>query len=109
MSVTRNREAILALARQHGFKLREEQGEIGLLIFDRDGVQINIYTTTMTVATALDHPKAGKTQLFRRGVSMGLLSALFRKPRLHTGKGYFGKKPQRAPLDLLGISKEIEK
>ena len=31
------------------------------------GVRINIYTTTGTVATCLDHPRVGKGQLFRYG------------------------------------------
>lgn len=107
MIYTKNRAEILALAKCNGYILREEQGNIGLLIFiSRDGAtQINVYTTTMTVATALHHPVKGKTQLFRRNVSMGLLRLLFKKPRLHTGKGYFGHRAPGRPDDLLGIGR----
>ena len=50
--------------------------------------RLNVYYTTGTVATCLDHPWQGKTQLFRRDVSMSLLRQLMREPRLHTGTGY---------------------
>lgn len=107
MNVTRNKAEIVQFASRHGYALREEQGTIGLLIFENmmTGVQISVYTTTMTVATALHHPKKGKTQLFRRGVTLALLGSIFKKPRIHTGKGYFGHSPRQRPNDLLGISK----
>lgn len=50
--------------------------------------RINVYFTTGTVATCLDHPQQGKTQLFRRNVDVGLLGELMRDPRLHTNTGY---------------------
>ena len=50
--------------------------------------RINVYYTTGTVGTCLDHPRQGKTQLFRRNVDLSLLAQLFRDPRLHTGTGY---------------------
>ena len=34
MNVTRNRAEIVAFASRHGYALREEQGTIGLLIFE---------------------------------------------------------------------------
>jgi hypothetical protein len=55
------------------------------------GVRINVYYTTMTVSTALKHPTKGKTQLFRKNVSLPLLGKLFINPRLHTEKGYYNK------------------
>ena len=51
-------------------------------------IRLNVYYATGTVATCLDHPWQGKTQLFRRDVSMSLLRQLMREPRLHTGTGY---------------------
>ena len=54
--------------------------------------RINVYYTTNTVATCIDHPRQGRTQLFRRGVSRDLLKQLMREPRTHTGDGYHRKR-----------------
>lgn len=57
-------------------------------------VRINVYYTTYTVGTCIDHPRQGRTQLFRRNMNTKqLLEAIFVDPRLHTGVGY-----QRRPL-----------
>ena len=39
--------------------------------------RINVYYTTHTVGTAIDHPRAGKTQLFRRNVNLRELLEIF--------------------------------
>ena len=44
--------------------------------------RINVYYTTGTVGTCLDHPRQGKTQLFRRNVNLALLRQLFQEPSL---------------------------
>lgn len=67
------------------------------------GGRINIYYTTRTVGTCLDHPKKGKTQLFRTAVSDELLLELMYNPRAHTGVGY-----QRAPKAAQLSQKEAE-
>ena len=51
-------------------------------------VRINVYPSTMTVATALDHPKSGKTQMFRKRISEAELIKIFLNPRWHSQKGY---------------------
>lgn len=51
-----------------------------------------VYSTTMTVSTAMKHPKMGDTQLYRRNVSMTALEKIFKNPRIHTGRGYYNKK-----------------
>ena len=51
------------------YRLEQEQENIGLLIFVAPGVQINVYYSKRTVATCLDHPTKGRTQMFRRNVS----------------------------------------
>ena len=53
-----------------------------------NGQRINVYWTTGTVGTCLNHPRQGKTQLFRRKVDVTLLREIFRDPRVHTGSGY---------------------
>ena len=54
----------------------------------KDGVRINVYYTTGTVGTCLEHPTQGRTQMFRRNVTLAELEGIFRYPRVHTGKGY---------------------
>ena len=51
-------------------------------------VRINVYYTTRTVGTALEHPTQGATQFFRRGCSDDELKEIMSNPRVHTGKGY---------------------
>ena len=51
-------------------------------------VRVNVYYTTGTVGTCLDHPRQGSTQLFRRKCTAADLHAIFSDPRVHTGKGY---------------------
>ena len=82
------RKQILKAAKIHGYALEQEQPEIGLMIFTKGGVQINVYTTRMTVGTCLEHPKKGKTQMFRKNVSLELLDRIFKNPRVHTQAGY---------------------
>ena len=49
------------------------------------------YTHThRTVGSCLNHPKRGKTQLFRRNVdTLPKLDGIFQNPRSHTGHGYY--------------------
>jgi len=85
---------IAKLARRHGY----EQVEVNLRDENRmvswrhgwkcGGVRINIYFTTGTVATCLDHPKRGKGQLFRRNMTYADLEDIFDNPRVHTDTGY---------------------
>jgi len=78
--------------------------EIGLneqsrvISFSKEGAtktRINIYYTTRTIGTALDHPTQGKTQLFRRNCTNTELAEIMRNPRVHTTKGYKRKVSSR--------------
>ena len=60
---------IKAFAKKHKWKLISHQKENCMISFrskDKDRIRINVYYTTQTVGTCLNHPKKGKTQLFRR-------------------------------------------
>ena len=58
-------------------------------------VRLNVWLTTGTVSTSLDHPTSGKTQLFRKnGPDYDLLDRIFENPRVHTDKGY-GEKEKK--------------
>jgi hypothetical protein len=62
---------------------------IGFLGYTDDGVvRINVYYSTGTVGTALDHPVQGPTQLFRRRCTVGDLYSIMSDPRWHSGRGY---------------------
>ena len=57
----------------------------------RDGVKMNVYLSTGTVQTSMDHPTKGKTQLNRKRCSDRTIHCIFQNPRVHTKKGYHKK------------------
>mgnify|MGYP001175561517 CR=1 FL=1 len=66
--------------------------------FDDQGcrVQVAVYFSEKfsrgyTVATAITHPKRGKTQLLRKGCEWSDVLTLLQNPRQHTGRGYYQK------------------
>jgi len=79
-------------AEQNGYREVEHNNKSRLLSF-REGksgsTRINVYYTTGTVGTCLNHPRRGKTQLFRRNVNIDALDSIFANPRIHTGEGYY--------------------
>jgi hypothetical protein len=82
---------ILKLAHQYGWECLGMQDHTKILFFKREEVILNVYFTSMTVATCLNHLNHGRTQLFRRNVSMDTLKRIFKNPRAHTGAGYLKK------------------
>jgi hypothetical protein len=76
------------MGRKWGWRVIDWQKNISMLSMWRDEVRLNIYTSTMTVGTCLNHPTQGRTQLFRKNVTLEELEVIFKKPRVHTGKGY---------------------
>ena len=54
--------------------------------------RVNVYNSTGTVGTCVNHPVIGKSQLFRQNVSLKSLTYIFRNPRVHTGHGYYRSK-----------------
>lgn len=50
--------------------------------------KMNIYLSTGTIQTAIDHPKQNKTQLNRKCCTRGEFENIFKNVRTHTGKGY---------------------
>ncbi len=83
---------IKKIAECHGWRFVDHQQNIGMISFiktiDDSPARINIYLTKMTVSTSLNHPKQGKTQMFRKKVNDKLMEELFINPRTHTDKGY---------------------
>jgi len=54
-----------------------------------EGVTVNVNLLTGTIATSLDHPLKGKTQLYRgQRNTLGQLVEVFDNPRVHTDSGY---------------------
>lgn len=84
-------DVIEALAKDNGYNRIDFQENIAMLSYSDGSTRINIYLTKMTVATCLQHPKKGATQLFRKNVNYEMLKEIFVYPRKHTGKGYYKK------------------
>jgi hypothetical protein len=75
-------EEVRSLAASHGYQEIQYNPTSRVIIFSNGSMQVNVYYTTGTIGTCLDHPTQGKTQLFRRGVvSLDMLSDI-------TGVGY---------------------
>lgn len=84
-------ECIRDLAAENGWIEIDHQEHIYMVSFKKDDCRVNVYYSKMTVSTAMNHPKKGRTQLFRRNVSSEGLKAILQNPRAHTGKGYYRK------------------
>lgn len=84
-------DQIEEIATKNYFNRIDYQEKIGLISYSDGSTRINIYLTKMTVSTCLNHPKKGKTQLFRKNVNKEMLLQIFEYPRKHTGKGYYTK------------------
>ncbi|KAJ1418342.1 hypothetical protein B484DRAFT_301242, partial [Ochromonadaceae sp. CCMP2298] len=76
------------LARQHNWAKEQGDPKTQMISFRRDDCRLNFWLSTGTVGSYLDHPKQGKTQLFRREVNMKDSSDIFLNPRKHTSIGY---------------------
>ncbi len=85
------KEKIDEVAKKHNYVCFDYQENIGMASYSDGQTRINVYLTTMTVATCLKHPKKGPTQLFRKNVTFAMLDQIFAYPRKHTGKGYYTK------------------
>lgn len=89
MSVLSKRvRGINTIARINGWKWITHQRDIHMVSFVKDDMRINVYATKMTVATCLNHPTQGRTQLYRKNVTPQELNKIFKNPRVHTNKGY---------------------
>lgn len=88
-------ETLRQIGQREGFSEIIHQPDNKMMSFikgkkkDGDWLRINVYYTTMTVGSCLNHPKKGPTQLFRRNVTQEELIKIFRTPRVHTQKGYY--------------------
>jgi hypothetical protein len=84
---------ITKLGAKYGWQLIDHQENIKMLSFYKlvggSPARLNVYYSKMTVGTSINHPTKGKTQLFRKHVTMAELEKLFIRPRLHTQKGYY--------------------
>ncbi len=90
---------VLERAKENDWQVIDYQDAIQMVsfarIYDKQKQRLNIYMTTGTVATALNHPIQGKTQLYRKGLTVIQILKLFEDPRLHTNNGYQKKRRAR--------------
>jgi len=83
-------------------------GRMATYLSEDERVKVHVYLRTRTVATQLDHPRRGKTQLFRRDVSIEDLRRIFGDPREHTSKGYYKRITSRNSYKSIHSIKRIE-
>ena len=77
------------MALSNGYRILDTSSSTAPMASYRKGaVRLNFWLTTGTVGSYLEHPQQGKTQLFRRDVTMEEAEDLFENPRIHTGRGY---------------------
>lgn len=84
-------DLLLFCANTNGWRLVQVDTRtymLGFKLTDRRLPRINVYLTKSTFVTQLEHPKQGKSQLFRRNVRQEDYDRIFTNPRTHTGKGY---------------------
>jgi hypothetical protein len=90
-------DAIIALAKSVGYKQRRPMVSYTLFFeevdpaYDMPPCLINVYYTTRSIMTHLNHTPTGRTnELWRSNAYDDLeeLRAFFLNPRMHTGKGY---------------------
>jgi len=73
-----------------------------------EGVTVNVNLDTGTVATSLEHPSKGKTQLYRgQRSTLGQLEEVFNNPRVHTGSAYKTRAKLREAVEEEGVSRGI--
>ncbi len=85
-------EKIRQIAAEQEWPEIDHQENICMLSFKKDTTRVNVYYSTMTVGTCLNHPKKGKTQLYRRNVDEAELRKIMVNPRVHLNKGYRERK-----------------
>jgi len=105
---------IIGLALSSGFK--ERRPEISYTLFfeeissqhDMPPVLINIYYTTRSIMTYMNHPSAGSNELWRSNAYKNIedLQIFFKNPRSHTGKGYRKKENATRGCVQCGVFKK---
>lgn len=83
---------ITLTALKAGWMFKQFDKNTGMISFIKEDQRINIFLTTLTVATTVNHPKSGRNQLYRKGLTLNQIYKLFNNPRNHTGAGYRRKK-----------------
>lgn len=96
--IEHRRHTVADIARKYDWVKLDWQENIYLVSYVKDingyRARINVYLGNNTVSTSINHPKKGKTQMFRKNVSFKMLDKIFNNPRQHTGKGYRFKKDE---------------
>ncbi|GMH96587.1 hypothetical protein TrVE_jg8146 [Triparma verrucosa] len=76
-------------AKSSGYKkLSTDFSKAPMASYKKVSTCLNFWLTIGTVGSYLTHPSKGKTQLFRRSMSIEDALKVFDNPREHTGIGY---------------------
>mmetsp|Transcript_21534 Transcript_21534/g.26429 ORF Transcript_21534/g.26429 Transcript_21534/m.26429 type:complete len:134 (+) Transcript_21534:98-499(+) len=84
-----DRSRLDSFALSYGYEILDTSSSTApMASYRRNAVRLNFWLSTGTVGSYLQHPRQGKTQLFRRDVDMNEARQIFETPRMHTGRGY---------------------
>lgn len=103
-------EQIKKIVESRGWKFICLQEDNKMVSFTRNGERMNVWDGRrgLTVSTAINHPKLGKTQLYRKNCTLKELETIAKKPRTHTDKGYRVKKPVIIVDEVTDDSYQVE-
>ena len=97
-------DVVIDEGRYYGWDYHDYQWSQGELVILRkddhngDQMQLNIWCSTGTIGSYLNHPRQRKTQLFRRDIyDFSDLRIILNNPRVHGYDGYHTRDQQRQP------------
>lgn len=88
-TVRANLYLVIQLMYENGWTMIKFHESNYIMNLERGKVKMNVYLTTLTIQTSMNHPKKGKTQLNRKKLTQNELKTVFKNPRVHTKKGYY--------------------
>ena len=110
-----NPDWLREFAQSYGWMPRETRGSVNgwdnrnktFFLINNKGYKIDIYVTTATVKTVVDHPSRGRNDLFRSGYwCRDKLAKILSDPRVHSGCGYRMRKKAISKCGVCGNFKK---
>lgn len=83
---------IVELIKENNWEIIKYHDNNFILNLKKGKIKMNVYLSTLTIQTSMNHPTKGKTQLNRKNLKHNELKLIFQNPRSHTGKGYYKSK-----------------
>jgi hypothetical protein len=90
-SVTLNESELDSMAEARAWEKLDCTSSEGtpMVSYRKDNVRLEVWLSTGTIGSYLEHPNQGKTQLFLRNImQIGEATEIFDNPHVHSNKGY---------------------